>query len=1229
MPATTGTTNVIPSGFQDESYYKGINLLTDPGTMRPGELLQADNFYIDGPAPYTLIEGESPYSVRGGSLYTRPGSSGQLLQGNRHTSPLFNALPYLTSSGGTSLLYASGAKLYQYQQGNNYDTELKYTSGGTTHSFNISANAFRSARQGMYAYIIGNSDGTLYRTDLTSANTIAVPALSAPVSGPAVALTNQVIDTLTNASQWSGCPALSWPSSTSVARNAQTIVPSSANFLFTGGSGSPSPYPYGWTDGGDSSGYQANPITGIGNEIYLDPGAGPSWSDWDYPTPTYYTGSTANNFIKNARVWLASTYAHTGVGGKYQYFMYPEDASVTSQTLVQFSDLVIGSSSTSSSTLTSAANPFGAGDNNKVITIFGGSGFIVGNYTITNVSGTTATVNGNVGTASSTGGVGVKNLDAAGNFGNNNYTLLAPPSAIANGVQAGGPYAPVSSNTQFTQVFSFTGLSQDFDYVKWRIYDTGNAGILGVNSPSLQAVDVRLLVSAASSGLLIQANNPVGMGAWCLGGNWIKRDYTNGASTSFTDLAISSGNLNQVTSSAHPFGSGDVGKALVITGGTNWTVGVYSILSVASNVATLSANAATSTSATSGTGASYTVQDYSKYSNIFVGYSAPASTPAGSISWRFGFLQPGQPFSSVQWSNAASYTASNNAFYCDISTVAASIRQTTGYLFLQIISDLPSTINPTNLCTLGPLTSAGNLSVSSAIGGQNWAPVYYLITYINEDGDATLVNIIESDGSPPSAMLQPTVQTATSAITLATSLSDATITHISVYRFGGIFTDGYGRLVATVPIASSFGLGGDTLTRDQQNPYVQWTYNTTSSTGTLIDNTPDSFLQNAATYQLGRQSPPTNAQSIAAYQGRVWLAVGSTIYGSWSVQSGIENGLFFTTIALPTDPYLATKGFTYTISGADNDPIVALVPAPTGGLLILKAYSVWLLTGTDPTNFEIFPISCPTLQTVGAQGIGCVAPLAVAANPLTKDVLFLSSNGIWAYNNGNLSYMSTNLKGVLDAAYINNPATFSLSAMWIYNLKLYIAAPQSTSDSGNTAAWVYDILLGTWSRYLQYAFTSGVSLTAATDTNAVYMLGYDGQLYTQSGWEDSAYPTATTSPITAIMLTRGLGRDGVGTGRYTVTVPARVWVAFTTGESNVPMTITTGALSITKTMSAVSTTNSVTIPTASIDTVSHDVAKSSSGQLLAVQVQITTSTAQSVIQGTALACAEGSVGSRG
>jgi hypothetical protein len=73
----------------------------------------------------------------------------------------------------------------------------------------------------------------------------------------------------------------------------------------------------------------------------------------------------------------------------------------------------------------------------------------------------------------------------------------------------------------------------------------------------------------------------------------------------FSDLVIDGSTNTKVTSAANPFVAADVGKLLVVTGGTGFTAGVYYIASVAVGVATLSGAVGTVAS-TGGTGYYFT-----------------------------------------------------------------------------------------------------------------------------------------------------------------------------------------------------------------------------------------------------------------------------------------------------------------------------------------------------------------------------------------------------------------------------------------------------------------------------------------------------------------------------------------------------------------------------------------------------------------------------------------------
>jgi hypothetical protein len=81
------------------------------------------------------------------------------------------------------------------------------------------------------------------------------------------------------------------------------------------------------------------------------------------------------------------------------------DYSQQDSAQVAYTDIVIGGAGNTNQ-LTSAANPFSSTSPGNFINITGGTGFTTGLYLVVSVSGSTATMDRTVGTASSTGGTG-------------------------------------------------------------------------------------------------------------------------------------------------------------------------------------------------------------------------------------------------------------------------------------------------------------------------------------------------------------------------------------------------------------------------------------------------------------------------------------------------------------------------------------------------------------------------------------------------------------------------------------------------------------------------------------------------------------------------------------------------------------------------------------------------------------------------------------------------------
>ncbi len=85
--------------------------------------------------------------------------------------------------------------------------------------------------------------------------------------------------------------------------------------------------------------------------------------------------------------------------------------------------------------------------------------------------------------------------------------------------------------------------------------------------------------------------------------------YDNQEGNSYTDLVIDATTNTKITSAAHPFSAASAGQQITITGGTGFTPGVYTVVSVSGSVATLNSSAGT-LSSTGGTATGFYLAEH-------------------------------------------------------------------------------------------------------------------------------------------------------------------------------------------------------------------------------------------------------------------------------------------------------------------------------------------------------------------------------------------------------------------------------------------------------------------------------------------------------------------------------------------------------------------------------------------------------------------------------------------
>ena len=518
------------------------------------------------------------------------------------------------------------------------------------------------------------------------------------------------------------------------------------------------------------------------------------------------------------------------------------------------------------------------------------------------------------------------------------------------------------------------------------------------------------------------------------------------------------------------------------------------------------------------------IQNFSQYNKIAFGLGKTFASCVG-LQFRIDLKADG----ATTWYSSSSCTVDPSGFASiDISTLDtlnATIRSAFRYLRIVFTSNFTMAAPLTPVFSIGPLTGSGNLSVG-------YSTYEWNISEINGANDpVNLINVVEGDGSPDSLALTPTNLKAMAAV-VETTTPAAVTTNLHFWRRGGTFQDNLPRLVATVSVTADVAYGAD-----PKNPYYSWNH----TTKTLLDNTPDSFIFTANTQTLGRGPAPTGVACMAEFQGRLWCAVGSTLYGSWLITSSAAAALYFNSITY-NDGQDNIRGIQIPVGGTDNDPIVNLV-AEGGRLVVLKGKARREIVGLDPTNFSL-------LDDLSHSGVGCIAPRAVEL--VNNQVWALGASAIYNY----VGPIPVNASQVIEK-FINPSASggtpfaasaLRLSAMVVHSRRLLVSMPSANTDTAPTVTWVYDMRQQGWTRML-FAFTSAVSLSSQTDNDDLFMCGNDGQIYTWNGVGDKTTPTAAATAVTITLKSRAFGEEMEGPSYFRKKIPVRAYANLLTNES--------------------------------------------------------------------------------
>lgn len=503
-----------------------------------------------------------------------------------------------------------------------------------------------------------------------------------------------------------------------------------------------------------------------------------------------------------------------------------------------------------------------------------------------------------------------------------------------------------------------------------------------------------------------------------------------------------------------------------------------------------------------------TVQDWSEKSELVFGITwnpaATAGFPAGTYpAMRLGFQAIG---GDVAWTPPVSYAADGSSFSVSLSTIAPALLGAFTYLYMQILDDMPEGSDGTAwLYDFGPFTEP---ALTPDI------PVRYYYSYFDGTvpSDPLLRVGTESSRSPVSAQVVPTATARAVTLTIPAGAYPTGVDYLLLWRVGGAYDDGRGRLVAALPVGAN-ATGS--------------TYDWNFTTRVVNDWTPDASLAYNALYEEGRDQLPVGATSIISSNGRLVFAKGVEVSYTWPLSADPDDGVYTTNAPNPSDPSFVDKGYSFTVDGPDGPPIVNL---STRMATALNDYGAILAAWRDRDHIPISGSEPGTYQAWPAVSEGLFAPRGIAHDE-RNELYHVGVDGLYRVANdaGGSMIRSQAIEPLFSTASIGDGTGYAGSSLLYHDRRLYLFAPVAGGDE-NTVVYVWDSRLGDnplvgWSQWVgQTGFTGGLSLSRSGDTDLLFFCGNDGQLYAVTGTEDKPTPTGAQTPITVRIITRRFGQ---------------------------------------------------------------------------------------------------------
>lgn len=497
----------------------------------------------------------------------------------------------------------------------------------------------------------------------------------------------------------------------------------------------------------------------------------------------------------------------------------------------------------------------------------------------------------------------------------------------------------------------------------------------------------------------------------------------------------------------------------------------------------------------------------------------------------------------TEWTGQCSYDKDKGYLTFQLFPIPQAYRTSVRYLYIKLDYDISELRNNEWCISLGEVTKQGALTPSSkySYGFTLWRP-YTLPSNstagVGVSAWSTLPELPSGDGFETPVTQFSADVTITAAVNQVTlKLYSGDLRKISggncqykfalIYRKNVLTGDDRGRLIAIIDLDTGASYadgnkwtGATSLFSDAATNEITFTDQVQDS-ALLFDNGSGT---RGYRFRFGRDPFPTGCDSIASFNGRLFVSKKNTVHASWQLDTSNEYGIYTTLYPDFNDPLLPLKGSTFDISSrTDEEKIVDMLPIGGDGLIrensssaalaILRERSAYLLTGDNPAQFA----SQGYLQ---GEGTGLLAKRGACI--INGRLVYATAGGIMQLMGVQLQPLGLALEGVLNVRsqdfgpsassnYIS-AASYANVELCVHDRRIHVLAPIAgeASNATCTRQYVYDTRIDGWVNWINpVAYTSLVSVETADDTQELYAGTRDGRLMRLEGFADKSYGSAT------------------------------------------------------------------------------------------------------------------------